>query len=278
MAAAGGGSFPSREEMGCTRLLGFVRIPITFLLKFHQHWYWSVLRIFFPTQSTTTLRVIILSVKQILAIHLYHVYCIFEFIIKQRKIMCINTYALVIQRLKLYISYFLFVTTDLKKEKYPPYFYAPWALKNVRNLQSRAKPGFLFTWKICPSPLSLRVSDFTNVGTPVVWHLPSLIRWVVPMQAESAFAQSSMCVLWSCALFSTKWKWVQVQCCCEYLISCLHNFFPPTLQDVGRMKIELFADVVPRTAENFRYVMILIWASFSCTFSGKKPFFSLMID
>jgi len=27
---------------------------------------------------------------------------------------------------------------------------------------------------------------------------------------------------------------------------------PPSPQEVGRMKIELFADVVPKTAENFR--------------------------
>ena len=42
--------------------------------------------------------------------------------------------------------------------------------------------------------------------------------------------------------------------CFQVLFFSQSLIFKLCLQDVGRMKMELFADVVPKTAENFRYL------------------------
>lgn len=41
-------------------------------------------------------------------------------------------------------------------------------------------------------------------------------------------------------------------CVCEGGTRVWETHLAPSPQEVGRMKIELFADVVPKTAENFR--------------------------
>ena len=40
-------------------------------------------------------------------------------------------------------------------------------------------------------------------------------------------------------------------------VSYCNSFFF-LFQEIGRIKFELFADIVPRTAENFRYVCCII--------------------